>query len=254
MLRAQGRALGGGGQPRLLQFSVSFAYGGSCWCVSLVSASGGAGPAGGSPVGLEGRYFPPWSARSSPQEGRAPGKFPKLDPGWRSNDLRPPRAWLGDPCPSPGPRLSPRSPATSSAPHPSGQTPGSLPRGSGARSHATSCLPRRPGPGGDACGQAGAREEGGGAVLTGSGLLSAAVFEGRLGTDLESLSWVAECTGFLRITLPWRLPLAFQATASPEQQFFKVVQDGYVALLGEAWWLDSWAPLGWWFLGGSSNV
>lgn len=38
MLHSLGRGLGGGDQSPLLQFPVSLGFGGSCWCVSLVSA------------------------------------------------------------------------------------------------------------------------------------------------------------------------------------------------------------------------
>lgn len=38
MLHLLGRGLGGGDQSPLLQFPVSLGFGGSCWCVSLVSA------------------------------------------------------------------------------------------------------------------------------------------------------------------------------------------------------------------------
>ena len=62
MLRALGRALGGGDQSPLLQFPVSVGFGGSCWCVSRVSAWRGAGPAGDCPVEGEGPYFSTWTA------------------------------------------------------------------------------------------------------------------------------------------------------------------------------------------------
>ena len=65
MLQALGRGLGGGDQSPLLQFPVSLGFGGSCWCVSLVSAGRRAGPAGDCPVAVEGLYFSTWTARPS---------------------------------------------------------------------------------------------------------------------------------------------------------------------------------------------
>ena len=75
-------------------------------------------------------------------------KSPKLVPGWRSKDLRPPRAWLEDPHSSPRLGVSARCPTTSS------------PTRFGADSGGHAALPPPPGSGGDAFGQAGGERGG----------------------------------------------------------------------------------------------
>lgn len=92
MLRAQGRALGGGVRPPALLVPARVEDGGCCRRVSLVSARGCAGPAGGRPEG---------------EEGPGAGKSPERVPGWRPSDLRPPRARPGHETPAPRPCAAP---------------------------------------------------------------------------------------------------------------------------------------------------
>lgn len=120
MLRSQGRALGGGDQPPLLQFPVSLGT------VAAVRVSGGCRRE--AELGQREVAVWEWKAGISlpgphaPRARRVELKVSlRSQPcGWRSSDLRPPRAWPGHSHSSPRACLSPGNPATSSRPGPQG--------------------------------------------------------------------------------------------------------------------------------------